>query len=140
MGLRSLRLGKNELHELCRVQLFKRFSAKFVKFSAKLGYFNLQIRNTFKNVIFIVYKRCKICKYQVNSMVISCSTCQKEEKACFYLFDLHSLWRLQICCNLRVFFRKICIPKILEFTKTSSFQEGLIRMRVFSKMLAEEHQ
>ena len=38
---------KNEPHELCRVQLLKRFSAKF-------GSLNVPIRNNFKNIIFIV--------------------------------------------------------------------------------------
>ena len=57
------RLGKRELHELRGVQLFKRFSAKFVNFSVKLESLNVQIRNNFKNVIFIACKQCKICKY-----------------------------------------------------------------------------
>ena len=38
------RLGKNKLHELRGVQFLKRFSAKFVKFSAKCGSLNVQIR------------------------------------------------------------------------------------------------
>ena len=36
------RLGKNELLELCGVQFLKRFSAKFVKFSAKFESLNVQ--------------------------------------------------------------------------------------------------
>ena len=67
------RLGKNKLHELCGVQFSKRFSAKF-------GSLNMQIRNTFKNIISIACKWSKICQYYVNSMVIACSTCQKKEK------------------------------------------------------------
>ena len=62
--------------------LKKRFSAKFVKFSAKFRPLNEQIRNNFKNIIFIACKWSKKCKYYVNSIVISCSTCQKEEKEC----------------------------------------------------------
>ena len=52
-GLDDPRLEKNELHELCGVQFLKRFSAKFVKFSAKFGSLNVQIRNNFKNIFFI---------------------------------------------------------------------------------------
>ena len=43
-----------ELHELRRVQFWKRFSAKFVKFYNKFGSFNVQIGDKFKNIIFIV--------------------------------------------------------------------------------------
>ena len=50
------RLGKNELQELCGVQLLKRFSAKLVKFSVKFGSLNMQIINNFKNIIFIACK------------------------------------------------------------------------------------
>ena len=60
--------------------LKKKTSAKFVKFSAKLESLNVQFWNNFKNIIFIASKWWKICKYYVNTMVISCSTCQKEEK------------------------------------------------------------
>ena len=38
-------------------------SAKFDNFSAKFGSLNVQIRKNFKNVIFIVYKRCKLNRY-----------------------------------------------------------------------------
>ena len=57
-----------------------RFSAKIVKFPTKFKYLNVQNRNNLKNTIFIVCKGCKTCKYYVNSMVILCSTYQKEEK------------------------------------------------------------
>ena len=67
------RLRKNKLCELHGVQLFKRFSAKF-------GFLDLQVRTYFQNVIFIARKWCKICKYYVNNMGISCSTFQNEEK------------------------------------------------------------
>ena len=53
---------------------FKRFSAKFVKFLAKFGSLKMQIRYNFKNITFIAFKGKKVCKYYVNSMVISCST------------------------------------------------------------------
>ena len=58
----TLRLGKNELHKLCGVQLCSRFFVKLVNFFSKLGSLNVQIRNNL-NVIFIVCKWCKICKY-----------------------------------------------------------------------------
>ena len=38
------------------------------------------ITNNFKNVSFIAYKWCKICKYYVNSIIISCSTSQIREQ------------------------------------------------------------
>ena len=62
--------------------LKKYFPPKKVHFSAKFGSLNVQIRNNLKIVIFILCKQCKIFKYYVNSMVILCSTCQKEEKEC----------------------------------------------------------
>ena len=48
------RLGKNEPNGLRGVEFYKRFSENFVKFSAKFGSINVQIRNNFKNIIFIV--------------------------------------------------------------------------------------
>ena len=48
-----------------------------------MWFFKVQIRNNLKNVFFIAFKLCKIYKYYVNSLVISYSTCQKEEKECF---------------------------------------------------------
>ena len=83
------------------------------KFSAKFWSLNVQFRNYFKNIIFIACKWCKICKYFVDSMVISWSTCQKEEKE-YLIYTV--LWRFQICRNLRVFFCLICVPKISQFT------------------------
>ena len=78
-------LEKNKLHELRGVQLFKRFSAALADFSAKFGFLNMQVRTNFQNVIFKTCKGCKIYKYFVNSIVISCSTCQKEEKECIWV-------------------------------------------------------
>ena len=49
----------------------KKLSAVFVNISAKFGFLNMQIRNNFKNVIFIACKWFKIFKYYVNSMVIT---------------------------------------------------------------------
>ena len=68
-----------------RVQFLKRFSSKFSKKIAKIGSLSVPIRNNFKNIIFITCKWSKICKYYVNSMVIPCSTCQKEEKECMWV-------------------------------------------------------
>ena len=61
-------------------------------------------------------------------MVISCSTCQKEKKECKWVKYLiyAVLSRFQICRNLRVFFRQICIPKISEFTKKWLFSSLLM--------------
>ena len=70
-GISTLsRLGKNELHELRRVKFLKIFSAKFVIFSAKFWCLNMQIRNKFKNTIFIACKWSKMCKYYVIRIVI----------------------------------------------------------------------
>ena len=41
------------------------------------------------------------------------------------------LSRFQICRNLRVFFRQICIPKISEFTKKRFFPSLLQQCAVF---------
>ena len=75
----------------------------------------------------IVCKWNKMCKYHVNSMVISCSTYQKEGKECTwvrYLIDA-VLLRLQIFRNLRVFFRQIYISKISGFTKKYFFSNSV---------------
>ena len=111
--------GKKGVHEFREFQFLNRFSAKFVLFSAKFGTLNVQIRNTFKNIIFIGCKWCKICKYYVNSMVISGSTCEKEDKECKWVkYLIYSvLLQFQICQNLCLFFRPICIPKVSELTK-----------------------
>ena len=96
---------KEKLHELRRVKFLKRFSAKFVKFAVKFGSLNVQIRYNFKNIIFIACKWIKICKYYVSSMVISCSTCEKDEKECMWVKYLIYvvLSKFQICCSLRMF-------------------------------------
>ena len=57
--------------------------------SAKFLPLNVQI--TLKNTIFTACKWSKLCKYYVNSMVISCITCQKEEKECTWV----NLWFTQ---------------------------------------------
>ena len=79
----------------------KRFSTKFVKLFVKFGSLNVQIRNNLKNIICIACKWSKICKFYVKSMVISCNTCQKEEKECtwvkYLIFTVLS--RFQICHN-----------------------------------------
>ena len=43
-------LEKNELHEVHEVELFKRFSAKLVDFSAKFGFLDVQITNNLKKL------------------------------------------------------------------------------------------
>ena len=68
-------LEKNELHELCRIQLFVRFSAKLVNFSANLG-----IGNNIKNVIFIAWNAANIWIYYVYSRVISLSHVKRKKK------------------------------------------------------------
>ena len=108
------RLGKNKLRRF----LFKKRILKICQVLAKLESLNVQSRNNFKNIIFIACKWCKICKYYENNIVISCSTCQKEEKECMFVKCLiySVLLQFQICCNLRILFHQICIPKISEFT------------------------
>ena len=44
--------------------------------------FELENLKLLKITIFTACKLCKLFKYYVNSMVMSCSTCQKEEKEC----------------------------------------------------------
>ena len=44
----TVKLGKNKLHEFHSVQFSKRFSAKFVKLSAKFESLHMQIRNKLK--------------------------------------------------------------------------------------------
>ena len=61
----------------------------------------------------------------MNSIAISYSTCQKEEKECILvkLLIYAVLSQFQICRNLRTFFRQISIPKISELTKNCFFQD-----------------
>ena len=133
------RLGKNKLHELRSVQLFFWFSAKFVNISDKFEFLNMQIRNNLKNVIFIACKWCKIYKYSVNSMVISHSYCEKEEKECIWVKYLiyAVLSRFQICCNSLVFFRKIWNPKFQSSQKKLFFPS--LQWHCTSLMFYEEY-
>ena len=91
----------NSILNSAEFNLNKRFSAKVVKLSARFGFLNVQIRNNFKNIIFIACKWSKICHYYVNM----CSTCQKEEIECTWVKYLiyAVLLPFQICHNLRVF-------------------------------------
>ena len=88
-------LEKTNSMNSAEFNFFVRFSAKLEDFSAKFGFLDVQVRNNFQNVIFIACKWCKICKYYVNSMVISCSACQKEEKDCILVNILFT----QTCRN-----------------------------------------
>ena len=76
------RLGINKLYG---VKLFIRFSAKFVNISTKFRSLHVQIRNNWKQLFCLACKWCKISKYFVNSIIISCSTCQKGEKECIWV-------------------------------------------------------
>ena len=73
----------------------------------------------------------QMCKYYVNIMVISYSTCQKKKRKnaiglnnCFTL-----CWRNFKFVVIYMFFRQIFIHKILEFTKMvlPSLQNGCIK-------------
>ena len=105
---------KNKLH-ICGVQSKKKDSAKFVQLFDRFGSLNMQIRNNFKNIIFdfIACKLSRICDYYVNSMVVSCSTCKKEEKECMWVKHLiyAVLSQFQICCNLLFSPAKSVFPK-----------------------------
>ena len=86
------------------------FSAKFFQFSANFYLWTCKLEIYLENVILIACKWCILYKYYVNSMVLSCSTCQKEIKECImviyviYVIYAVMLW-FQFCSNLRVFFR-----------------------------------
>ena len=108
---RHNRLGKNKLHKLRRVQLFKRFSAQFVLFSAKFGSLNVQIRN----------KWCKICNYYVNSIAISC--CKREKKT----FGLNVWLKLFFLAILKFNF----FSRYLRFFMPNLYSQSL---RVHKKM------
>ena len=86
--------------------IFKEIFPKFVKFSAKIGSLNVQIRN----IIFIACKWSKICKYHVNSRVISCSTCQKEERECtwvkYFIYAIFQFVLIYAFCSTKSVFLK----------------------------------
>ena len=76
-------------------------------FSDKFMSLNMQILKNFKNTIFTAYK---LSKYYLNSIVISCSRCQKEKKECIGL----NMWFTQSCRNFNfVIIYTIFLPKIL---------------------------
>ena len=71
-----------KLHELHRYLIScLLFSAKLVYLYAIFMSLNMPITN-FTNIILIACKWFQICKTYLNSMVILCSTCKKEEKSC----------------------------------------------------------
>ena len=113
------RLRKNKLHELCGVQFLKQIFRLICKFSAKFGSLNVPIRNNIENIIFIAFKWSKICKYFVNSMLISSSSFQRQEKEYIWVKYLIRavLSRFQICLNLCVFSAKSVIPKFQSSQK-----------------------
>ena len=77
------RLAKSGFYRFCRTH-FKKI-ALFVQFSAKFLPYSVQIKKYLKNSIFTACKWCKLRQYYVNSMVLSCITCQKEEKECTWV-------------------------------------------------------
>ena len=103
----TFQVGKSKPHEPHVVTFFFRFLAKFVKFSSKFWSLNVQIRNNLENVIFISCKWYKLCKYYVNSIVISCRTFQKEEEECIWVKYLiyAVLLQFEFGRNLRFFSR-----------------------------------
>ena len=106
-----------------RRSIFKNIFCIFVKFSAKIGSLNIQTRNNFKNIIFIACKWNKVCQYYVNSMLISCSTCQKEEKKCTWVKYLIYFF---FVANLNLLlFPHFFLPNLYfqnsEFTKNGFF-------------------
>ena len=101
------RLRKNKLHELRGVIYFI-----FYFFPFKCGSLNVQIRNNFKNVIFITCKWCKICKYYVNSMVISKYISKGRKKNAFGI----DIWLTLFCCNFK-FGQKYSLPNWWTFSK-----------------------
>ena len=70
-----------------------RFGRQIALYSAKFKSLNVQIWNNFNNTIFTACKWCKLFKYYANSMVLSCSTCQRRK--------LNAL-------GLNMFFRQYC--------------------------------
>ena len=84
-GHKRGRLGKNKLHELRGVQFKKKIFHQICQIFRIFLSLNVQISNNFKNIFFIAIKLFKIFKYYENSMVLSCSTCQKEEKKCMWV-------------------------------------------------------
>ena len=87
-------------------------------------------KKVWKSIIFIACKWSKICKYYVNSMVISCSTCQKKKNNAEGL----NIWFTLFCRNFKfvviyAFSRQICIPKISEFIKKMVFSQVLLQCK-----------
>ena len=100
--------------------IFLIFSAKYVNFSAKFQVLNVQIRNIF----FIACPCWKICKYYVYRMLISLSTCEKEEKNEFGL----NIWFTQFCCDV-----KFVVIYALFLPNSNSKIFRVHKKKVFSK-------
>ena len=112
-------------------QTWKKNSMNSVEFNFSQNLWNfrqnleLRIRNNFKNVIFIPCKwGKKICKFYLNSSVISCSTCQKEEKECLwvkYLFYVFFCRNCKFSCNFHIFSANSVFPKFQSLQKKCFF-------------------
>ena len=76
----------------------------------------MQSRKHLKNIIFTACKWCKLCKYYVNSMILSCGICQMEKNK----------WT---CTNTQIF-RQILIPRLSKLTIYCLLQ--LCRLCLFS--------
>ena len=115
------RVAKSKFYKFCRTWFF------FLNFFLLLNlliflpnyYLNMQIRKHLKNILYTACKWCKLCKFYVNSMVLSCGTCQMEENKCtlvkyvIYAF----LLQFQFCRNLRNFSAKSFIPDFQNWQK-----------------------
>ena len=100
------------------------FSPNLLFFLPNLDFWTCKLKNNFKNFTFIAWKWCKICKYYVNSMVISNSTCQREENECICVQYLiyAVLSRFQICPNFLVFSANSVFPKFQSSQQNGFFQ------------------
>ena len=98
------------------------------RFFRQFGFLDVQVRINFRNVIFIPCKWCKICKYYVNSMVISWSTIQKEDKECIWVKYLiyAVLLQCKICRIVRAFSAKSVFPKLQSSQKNVFFSKSAL--------------
>ena len=92
------------------INFLKYFPQKLLIFPPNFVFLDMQARNNFQNVIFIACKWCKISKYNVSSMIISCSIWVR-----YLIYAVLS--QFQICHNLRAFSAKSVFPKFQSSQK-----------------------
>ena len=106
---------KKQIIQVLQNSIFlKDYPPNLSSFPSNCILWTCKLENTLK-------KSCKLCKYYITSMVLSCGTCQMEENKCtlvkyvIYTF----LLQFKFCCNLRNFSAKSLFPDFQNWQKVA---------------------